>query len=691
MMQNDKEGLIVQPWRQAYEAKAMLAWSAAAAYQLLWPLYAYMSLPAFIVSIVCVCMAGMNAYDVHRVFKRRIMLFEENLMFVPIKDFNDRVDAFPTGIYLGNGWEWTAQQTQWAYDLIRSDIEKAAPPAWYVWLYSKFSGRRFNTTTRDDESADTKEAIHRASKGSDIVKDGDKDPKGRQRGLSWIHGMQESSELYFPINDAIGNTLITGTTRSGKTVLYRMLTRQIIRKGECLFVFDPKGDGELLEIMLEAAKAEGRLDQFVFFNPAFAAKSHRIDPFANYQEPSQLASRVEPLIPSSGPNGDSFSAFSWGVMESILSAMDMINIRPSLLALRGVIERGPDELLYECIIAHCERLKISDFKAQISAFEKSIASSTKGNDSPKRILAAARFYRDVVYGIKPNSAIDGLLNFYEHNREHASKMLASLMPILKQLTTGELSGLLSPDANDANDPRPITSFDAMIRQKSICYIGLHALGDPKIAKAIGSIYMSDLVASAASRYAHGGSGEHKVFLLVDEASNAVNSSYLELLNKGSGAGFINFAATQTVPDFVEALGSDSAAEKALGNFNNLISLRVINESTKAYVSESIGMASVRTAQITQNTSVMGGNDNPLLYNGTYGTRTTDTEAPLIDPQLLGRLPNLEFVANISSGRILKGRFPILTAKKDGSAEDLWNSLPWMVDARSKGFGVGGNV
>src|SRR5690606_21423959 len=104
--------------------------------------------------------------------------------------------------------------------------------------------------------------------GSDIVKDGDKDPKGRQRGLSWIHGMQESSELYFPINDAIGNTLITGTTRSGKTVLYRMLTRQIIRKGECLFVFDPKGDGELLEIMLEAAKAEGRLDQFVFFNPA---------------------------------------------------------------------------------------------------------------------------------------------------------------------------------------------------------------------------------------------------------------------------------------------------------------------------------------------------------------------------------------------------------------------------------------
>jgi conjugal transfer pilus assembly protein TraD len=40
----------------------------------------------------------------------------------------------------------------------------------------------------------------------------------------------------------------------------------------------------------------------------------------------------------------------------------------------------------------------------------------------------------------------------------------------------------------------------------------------------------------------------------------------------------------------------------------------------------------------------------------------EEEADLFPAQLLGMLPNLEYIAKISGGKIVKGRLPILTEK-----------------------------
>lgn len=459
-------------------------------------------------------------------------------------------------------------------------------------------------------------------------------------------------------------------------MLYRVLTTQLISNGECLVVIDPKGDLDLLNLMLESCYEEGRIDDFVFFHPAFADYSSRIDPFASYQQPSQLASRVEPLIPSSSANGDSFTAFAWGVMESILSGMDMLNIKPSLMSLRGIIEKGPEDLLYDCIIRHCELIGEKNFHAQIQSYMKGSAPKRGTEGSPK-VIAASQFYKEVIKPKKPEPAIDGVLNFYEHNREHAGKMLASLMPVLKSLTTGPLANLLSPNAKDADDPRPILSFESIIRQKRVCYIGLDAMADPAVARAVGSIFASDLVACAAARYTQGGSGDHTVNLLIDETSNAINTSVIELLNKGAGAGFRVFAATQTTPDLEAALGDAATKDKTLGNFNNLISLRIIDNETKEFVGEQMGEVTVRSAQISQNTQSLGSDHNPMLYSGGYGTRTTDTDAPLIDPAILNKLPDLEFIAQISAGRVIKGRLPLLIAGTSGGKKVTLDDMPWV--------------
>ena len=38
----------------------------------------------------------------------------------------------------------------------------------------------------------------------------------------------------------------------------------------------------------------------------------------------------------------------------------------------------------------------------------------------------------------------------------------------------------------------------------------------------------------------------------------------------------------------------------------------------------------------------------------------ETEVPVVEPAVLGCLPDLEFFAQVSGGRLIKGRIPILT-------------------------------
>ena len=45
--------------------------------------------------------------------------------------------------------------------------------------------------------------------------------------------------------------------------------------------------------------------------------------------------------------------------------------------------------------------------------------------------------------------------------------------------------------------------------------------------------------------------------------------------------------------------------------------------------------------------------------GRIGEKLTETESPLFPPELLGMLPDLEFIANLSGGKVIKGRYPLI--------------------------------
>ena len=141
----------------------------------------------------------------------------------------------------------------------------------------------------------------------------------------------------------------------------------------------------------------------------------------------------------------------------------------------------------------------------------------------------------------------------------------------------------------------------------------------------------------------------------------VNTPFLQILNKGRGAHLKLFVATQTLPDFSARMGSRDKADQLLGNLNNRICLRCIDPQTQKFVSDSLPKTKIVSIQRTQGLSTAV--HEPVPRGGSLGERLAEEEVPLFPPQLLAMLPNLEFIASLSGGHIIKGRYPLILADK----------------------------
>lgn len=232
-----------------------------------------------------------------------------------------------------------------------------------------------------------------------------------------------------------------------------------------------------------------------------------------------------------------------------------------------------------------------------------------------------------------------------------------------QLTGGTLGKSFSPDPFDPDDERPIVTVEKVIEGGDILYLGLDALPDSTVAGALGSIILADLTAYAGKRYNRGDSGTdvQRISVFVDETANVINVPMIELLNKGLEAGIQVTAAMQTVSDLAARLGSETRARMALGNFNALIALRSKDRATQDFICETFGKAVIWSASA----SVSSASDaSPVPDFRSAVSRTlSGTRTEIVPPDVLGRLPNTEFFASVSGGRLFKGRIPILVEKR----------------------------
>ncbi len=482
-------------------------------------------------------------------------------------------------------------------------------------------------------------------------------------GSLWIHGLNLGREhgINIPLKSLEGHTILFGTTGAGKTRAYEIMVTQAIHRGDTVIMLDPKGDKELRDRMELECKRAGRSDAFLFFHPAFPSPSIRLDPMRNFTRTTEIASRIASLLPSQSGGSDAFTAFAFRALNLVAQGLLETGKRPSIKQLRYYIEGGAESLLVKSIEAHADRV-IPDWKTSAEPFfTKAKAGKAKKMETITNPdwLATVEWYRTKISNTREGSeGIDGLLSLVEHNRMHFSKMIASLIPVLNMLTSGDLGDLLSPDEKDPNDHRPIFDTSTIISGKHVLYVGLDSLSDSIVSSAIGSIVLADF-ASVAGMIYNSGIKPGRISMFVDEAAEVVNLPFIQILNKGRGAGFQVVMATQTLPDIVARLGDEARARQVIGNCNNLITLRIKDGETQKFVVETFGQTYIKTVQQSLSSGVNSA-ENFVNYSGNSGQSLTFGEHDLFPQHLLGHLPNFHYIASIAGGRVIKGRLPIIT-------------------------------
>ena len=599
----------LQSWRPVYEMSSAVVWFTGmnAAYALIH----ISSLPAIgfiLTSSFCAAMMITRLAQALPRWQQHRRLKGKNLALLKLtqkqcQNLQHKNQA--QGVWLGWGFEWQRLHGQRAWDLLRSD----------------------NLPAKSEKNM----------------------------GAGWIHGMEEHEEpLYQPLEQIQMHTMVIGVPGSGKTRLFDLLVTQAVLRNEPVIIIDPKGDHDLACHTQRSCELSGNKLRFMKFHPGFPADSIRINLLQNFNRSSELASRISGLIPSGGDNAP-FQAFAQKAVDAVVQGYLLCGQRPTLVMIRQGLEGGVAKLLIQALTNVCTR-----HTAQ--AFNIIQSNNSKGKTNPDTVARRwIDFYREKVMPESPCTDVEGLISLFEHDRAHYGKMIATLLPALGMLTGGPLARLLSPDPTDIDDLRPCIHTANLIEKNKVMYFGLDSLSDPMVGKAIGQLLLADLAAVAGDRYNYSLNDEKPINLFVDEAAEVLCPQLLSLLNKGRGAKFRLYVATQTLADFEAQLGSEAAAQQFIDNCNHLICLRTQNPDTQKFITNKL--PPVRYRYFIRNQGISTDANRPMEFTGNLSEQQLEETGDLFPPQLLGELPNLEYVARLGGGRLLKGRIPIICSPK----------------------------
>ena len=312
-------------------------------------------------------------------------------------------------------------------------------------------------------------------------------------------------------------------------------------------------------------------------------------------------------------------------------------------------------------------------KSEPKAWEVIVQLEAKLNDKniprhmigrEKRVVAVEQYLSQVrVY----DPVLDGLRSAVRYDRTYFDKIVASLLPLLEKLTTGNIAQLLAPNYADLDDPRPIFDWMQIVRQRAVVYVGLDALSDAEVAAAVGNSMFSDLVSVAGHIYKFGiddglpgASPEAKIPINVhaDEFNELMGDEFIPMVNKGGGAGVQVTAYTQTLSDIEARIRSRAKAGQVIGNFNNLFVLRVRETATAELLTRQLPKVEVYTTAVTSGATDTSDPHGHTAFTSNTQDRITTTSVPLIEPAYVVNLPKGQAFALLEGGNLWKIRMPL---------------------------------
>jgi conjugal transfer pilus assembly protein TraD len=573
----------------------------------------------------------LRSTQVWRALKFRMAISTKWLTTLDVQkllSIQQRMRTEVNSMYLGIGYEWTQKHCQIAHDIMR--MPSTDIPGMPKWLSKTRTGRKLE------------DAIESIFAPKDSIRD------RMPQGSSWLHGLEPKKGLVpFHYKAMGGHTLVGGTTGAGKTRTYEVISTQVIHLGDVLIIVDPKNDAEWKRRVEKECKRAGR--KFLYFNQAKPSESIRLNPIENWSQPSEIPGRIAQLM-EEGP----FRDFAFLFIDRAVKGELYIGDKPTLRSILKYAQSGITTLLDKALDRYFRLNGLEDWEAQVAT------ELTKLGQKPgaSRVDGMVALYnsRFAVFD-KGHETIDGLIATHVHDREHYMRIIASALPLLQMLATGETGLMLAPKVDDFEDEREVWDIDKIIKQKAVLYMGLDSLSNSIVQKAIASMILADVAAVCGSIY-NFYDAPPEVVLIIDEIAEAINEQVIQVLNKGRGAGFKAFVAFQARSDLEARLGNAAKMLQVLGNLNNQIVLRLEDSDTAKWFSEKVGETAIRNLVTSSSTST-GSEAHIGEFTGGVSRSLQLEKVPLIPTDLIHRLPNLQYFMRISGGAVYQGRIPIL--------------------------------
>ena len=500
---------------------------------------------------------------------------------------------------------------------------------------------------------------------------------GDQGGDPVLHGvglLEGEQEVWLPLPERFGHVLMLGATRVGKTCEAGVLIGQDIHRGDPVIVMDPKGDLDLLRRVYHEAEKSGKLALLRIFHLRYPSVSEHYNPIASYDSPGEIATRITEQLPSKG-SSEAFKQFAWRFLNTIICALDALGETPNYRIIykhvndiESLFNAYHDKLFtqhaqgdfWRVDVEARVRRMLTEAKPKKDKPKQGKPKQSMPKQSMRRIEALARIeYREEMR-IEDDLASE-IQHIMDYDPVYYDKLIASLLPLLNKLKSGRTSAILVP-AEDAREENTI-SWDEAIAEKQIVYVGLDSLANPAIARAVGNAMFADLASSAGRLYAalEGSSKpKHRICIHVDEFNDIVGPHLHPMLSKAGGAGVQITAYTQTLADIEASFDGDrAAAARLVGNFNNLIMLRVRTLDTARTLVEQVPNYDVTDLAESSSVADSSQAESSVSFTSSLSARVAVRSVHGIEASDLMRLPKGEAFALLAGGSIWKLRFPLI--------------------------------
>ncbi len=207
----------------------------------------------------------------------------------------------------------------------------------------------------------------------------------------------------------------------------------------------------------------------------------------------------------------------------------------------------------------------------------------------------------------------------------------------------------------------------IIRKRAIVYVGLDALSDAEVAAAVGNSMFSDLVSVAGHIYKFGvddglpgANANSKVPINVhaDEFNELMGDEFIPMVNKGGGAGVQVTAYTQTLSDIEARIGNRAKAGQVVGNFNNLVMLRVRETATAELLTRQLPKVEVFATSVMSGATDSSDPTGNTAFTSNTQDRIASTSVLMIEPAHVVALPKGQAFALMEGGNLWKVRMPL---------------------------------